>query len=139
MFAKRFWKDSTLYTEALVDIAFALQAQEGTDIVGEAEKILQVRLGAGLEAAIREEARRLCRYRIEFAGDAIDAFDMAGKEKAFAHDMLAAFLVDAVHHEDFNRCCLDMEAARFLIDEALGKWSAGGRKTLRMNTLKWRV
>ena len=128
-----FWKDSTLYTEALVDIAFALQAPEGTDLVGEAEKILQVRLGAGLEAAIREEARRICRYRVEFAGDAIDAFGMAGKEKAFARDMLAAILVDAVHNEDFNRCCLDMEAARFLVDEALGKGTMGGRKSLRMN------
>ena len=129
-----FWKDSTLYTEALVDIAFALQAPEGTDLVNEAEKILQVRLGAGLEAAIREEARRICRYRVEFAGDAIDAFGMAGKEKAFTRDMLAAILVDAVHNEDFNRCCLDMEAARFLVDEALGKGTLGGRKSLRLNT-----
>ena len=57
---------------------------------------------------------------------------MAGKEKAFARDMLAAILVDAVHNEDFNRCCLDMEAARFLVDEALGKGAMGLRKTLRM-------
>ena len=128
-----FWKDSTLYTEALVDIAFALQAPEGTNLVEEAEKILQVRLGAGLEATIREEARRICRYRIEFSPDAIEAFEIAGKEKAFAREMLAVILVDAVHTEDFNRCCLDMEAARFLVDEALGKWTIGGRKTLRMN------
>ena len=128
-----FWKEATLYTEALVDIAFALQVPEGTDRVGEAEKILQVRLGAGLVAAIREEARRICRYRVKFAGDAIDAFGMAGKEKAFARDMLAAILVDAVHNEDFNRCCLDMEAARFLVDEALGKVTLDGRKTLRMS------
>ncbi len=128
-----FWKDSTLYTEALVDIAFALRAPEGTDLVGEAEKILQARLGVGMEAAIRDEARRICRYRIEFSQDAIEAFGLAGKEKAFARDMLAAILVDAVHNEDFNRCCLDMEAARFLVDETLGKGSAGGRKTLRMN------
>ncbi len=128
-----FWKDSTLYTEALVDIAFALQAPEGTDLVGEAEKILQVRLGAGLEAAIREEARRVCRYRIAFTQDAIETFDLSGKEDSGAREMLAVILVDAVHNEDFNRCCLDMEAARFLVDETLGKGSAGGRKTLRMN------
>ncbi len=128
-----FWKEATLYNEALVDIAFALQAPEGTDLVGEAEKILQVRLGAGLEAAIREEARRICRYRVEFTGDALEAFGMSGKENTFARDMLAAILVDAVHGEDFNRCCLDMEAARFLVDEALGKGTMGVQKTLRMN------
>ena len=128
-----FWKDSTLYTEALVDIAFALPAPEGTDIVGEAEKILQVRLGAGLEAAIREEARRTCRYRIEFTQGAIKTFDLPGKEESAAREMLAVILVDAVHNEDFNRCCLDMEAARFLVDETLGKGTVGGRNTLRMN------
>ena len=128
-----FWKEATLYTEALVDIAFALQAPEGTDLVGEAEKILQIRLGAGMEAALRAEAQRICRYRIEFSQDAIETFGLAGKEEACAREMLAVILVDAVHNEDFNRCCLDMEAARFLVDEALGKGTVGGRKTLRMN------
>ena len=128
-----FWKDSTLYTEALADIAFALQAPEGTDLVGEAEKILQVRLGAGVEAAIREEARRICRYRVEFSQDAIESFGMAGREESGARDMLAVILVAAVHNEDFNRCCLDMEAARYLVDEALAKGAVGGGKTLRMN------
>ena len=128
-----FWKDSTLYTEALVDIAFALRAPEGTDLVGEAEKILQVRLGAGMEAAIREEAHRICRYRIEFSQNAIEAFDLAGKEESGARDMLAVILIDAIHNGDFNRCCLDMEAARFLVDEALGKGTMGGRKKLRLN------
>ena len=128
-----FWKEATLYTEALADIAFALQAPEGTDLVGEAEKILQVRLGAGVEAAIREEARRICRYRVEFSQDAIESFGMAGREESGAREMLAVILVDAVHNEDFNRCCLDMEAARFLVDEALGKGTMGGGKTLRMN------
>ncbi len=128
-----FWKDSTLYTEALVDIAFALQAPEGTDLVGEAEKILQIRLGAGMEAALRAEAHRICHYSIEFTKDAIETFGLAGKEETCAREMLAVILVDAVHNEDFNRCCLDMEAARFLVDEALGKGTVGGRKTLRMN------
>lgn len=128
-----FWRDATLYVEALSDIAFALQVPEGSDLVGEAEKILQVRLGAGLEAAIREEARRICRYRIEFTKDALEAFCMTQGEEALAHDMLAVILVDAVHSEDFNHCCLDMEAARFLVDEALGKVGASRRKTLRMN------
>ena len=128
-----FWKDATLYTEALVDIAFALHAPEGTDLVSEAEKILQVRLGSGMAAAIREEARRICGYHIEFAPDAIETFGLAGKEAAYARDMLAVILVANIHSVDFNQCCLDMEAARYLVDEALGEGNAGGRRTLRMN------
>ena len=128
-----FWKGATLYNEAIADIAFALQVPEDTDLVGEAERIMQVRLGAGVEAAIREEARRICRYRVEFTQDAIDSFRLYGKEDGWERYMLAAILVDTVRGVDFNRCCLELEAALFLVDEAMANEKGGWRKTLRMN------
>ena len=128
-----FWKGATLYVEALADVAFALNAPEGADLVGEADRILQARLGAGLESAMREEARRICRYRVEFTQDAVREFGMEGKEEFWVRHILAAILVDAVFSGDFSRCCLDMEAARFLVDEASGRGLSDGRKTLRMN------